>query len=251
MDRMVPLIQQIAVAAVNSKKPVEINFGLVTNQTPLEITIYQKEVIEEQNMVFAKSISQDSGLLLGEVAIMLRVQGGKKFVVFDRLGYQALMSDGAPSELPTQEVEWLSALIYYEANSMPPKCQELVAVVALNRVKSPLFPETNTLEAVLKARGQYGYGVRGATATKIFDPNVDWRKEPYATPAVIEACASAARKAANGESRDDDGSPWPSNLLYQHSLYHSAGGVFFRKFTDSTGLWFMIFETIGRPVIGG
>ena len=230
MDRLVPLIQQIAVAAVDAAKPVEFNTGVVTSETPLEITVYQKTIIYEQNMVFARAASQGEPLRLGEVVIISRAQKGNKYYVLDRIGYQALWSDGAPSELPTKEVEWLAALIYYEARGMNSYCKELVATVVLNRVNSQSydFRSVNSIEAVLKQGNQYGYPWSGYTATKIFHGN--WRDEAEArnNPALVSECYAAAQKVANGESRDEDGNPWPYNVLFQHnySPYELGIGLF-------------------------
>ena len=244
MDRMVPLIQQIAVAAVNAAKPATFNFGTVTSETPLNVTISQKEVIEEQNIVFLTTVSQGEPLRQGEVIALGRIQGGKKYIALGRIGYQALWSDGAPSELPTKEVDWLAALVYYEARGMDAYCKELTATVVLNRVKSQAysFRNVNTIEAVLKQSGQYGYGLAGYTATKIFNSN--WREEPEAirNPALVSACYAAAQKVANGSSRDENGAPWPENVLFQHSFNNPnrLGTGLFRTFTQ--GAYFMHFN---------
>jgi hypothetical protein len=119
---------------------------------------------------------------------------------------------GAAGSFSAMEVEWLTALVYYEARGMDSYCKELTAQVAINRVNSTKFP--NTLEQVIKQRGQYGYGVAGATATNIFDGSYASHKSESAW----SACYAAASKAASGLSVDESGNRWPSNVLFQHSF---------------------------------
>ena len=134
------------------------------------------------------------------------------------------------------EIEWLTAMVYYEARGMDSYCKELTAQVAVNRVNSSKFP--NTLEEVLKAPRQYGYGTAGATATLIFDKSYT---RHMGTP-VWNACYEAARKVANGLSVDESGNRWPANVLYQHSFENAnANGTgLFRTFR--TGAYWMHFN---------
>jgi cell wall-associated NlpC family hydrolase len=131
-----------------------------------------------------------------------------------------------------QEVEWLAALVYYEARGMDSYCRELTAQVVINRIRSPKFP--NTMKSVLMAPNQYGYGVSGATATLIFDGS-------YAGimgTASWNACLKAAKKAASGTSVDEDGNAWPTNVLFQHSFENpNANGSGLFKTYRSGGYW--------------
>jgi len=142
----------------------------------------------------------------------------------------------ASGDLTAQEVEWLAALIYYEGRGFNSYCKELIATVAMNRVRSTNydFRNVNTLETVLKQPGQYGYGRPGLTGTLIF--NGSWRNEPEARsyPAIVDACYAAAVKVANGTSRDENGNPWPENVLFQHSFANpnALGTGLFRSYTS-------------------
>lgn len=131
------------------------------------------------------------------------------------------------------EIQWLAALIYYEGRGYNSYCKELIAQVGVNRVNSSRFP--NTLEEVLKQKGQYGYGTPGMTGTLIFEGDITTHPE-YADE-LWNICLTAARKVASGASVDENGNPWPENVLYQHSFYKNALGTWFKSYTDASGLF--------------
>ena len=130
-----------------------------------------------------------------------------------------------------EEVQWLAALIFYEGRGYDSYCKELIAQVAVNRVNSSKFP--NTLKEVLQQRGQYGYGTPSMTGTLIFEASVT--DYPGYTDELWTQCLTAARKVSSGESRDEDGNPWPENVLYQHSFDRDALGNWFKYYTDASG----------------
>ena len=132
-----------------------------------------------------------------------------------------------------EEIQWLAALIYYEGRGYNSYCKELIATVAINRVGSAKFP--NTLKGVLQQSGQYGYGTPGLTGTLIFEADI--RSHAEYTDALWNLCLTAARKAANGTSRDEAGNPWPENVLFQHSFDKNALGSWFKSYTDASGLF--------------
>lgn len=116
-------LQQIAVNAVEAGKPVHVVYGTVTSANPLEIITDQKTPLKAANLILTrnvtdysvpvtfnhatesaaggsgessfaahihqvsgkKTITVHNGLIDGEKVILLRVQGGQKFVVWDRL----------------------------------------------------------------------------------------------------------------------------------------------------------------------
>jgi hypothetical protein len=123
------------------------------------------------------------------------------------------VKNGAVGTFSAEEVEWLAALVYYEARGMDSYCRELTAQVAVNRVRSSKFPDT--LKGVITAQGQY------ATADSIMDGSY----KEHMGGAVWDYCMDAARKAAGGASADENGNPWPANVLYQHSFeYPNTNG---------------------------
>ena len=118
------LIKQIACNAVNASKPVTVKFGIVTSESPLEITIDQKLRLSKEFLVLTRNVTDyevdmtvnhmtekmakgggdpavashnhaykgrktflvHNKLLLGENVVLLGVQGGQTYVVLDRVG---------------------------------------------------------------------------------------------------------------------------------------------------------------------
>ena len=120
---MVKLVKQAAVEAVEAGNPVQIAFGTVVSASPLKIGLEQKLVLERTNLILTRSVtdyeiemtvdhttgyaSGGSGydlfashahsytgtkkfkvkgaLKTGEKVLLLRMQGGQKYIVLDRL----------------------------------------------------------------------------------------------------------------------------------------------------------------------
>lgn len=130
MEKLVEAVKIAALDVVSDSKPIEVNFGTVTNDNPLEITIedtpYSKKfLILSRNVTDYKTkISFDNpgikmgaqnyehsteeskgdpykisfvtdtkheitvynSLKTGEKVILLRIQGGQKYLIWDRVG---------------------------------------------------------------------------------------------------------------------------------------------------------------------
>jgi len=82
--RLVKLIKQTAIEAVKAEKPVNICFGKVTSISPLKILVEQKLTLSKAQLVQSKTVA-DYGLAIGDEVILLRQQGGQKFVVADKI----------------------------------------------------------------------------------------------------------------------------------------------------------------------
>lgn len=118
------LIKQIANNSVQANKPTSVKFGVVTKESPLEITIDQKLVLTKEFLVLTRNVTDyevdmtvdhttekaqkgggDSAvashkhaykgrktflvhnkLLKDENVILIGVQGGQSYVVIDRVG---------------------------------------------------------------------------------------------------------------------------------------------------------------------
>ena len=109
------IIKRAATEAVNASKPVEYTQGAVTSTAPLIILVGQKLPIPEKCLVLTrnvtdytvsceinwetelekghthkigerKSIKVYNSLNIGDKVIMLRVQGGQRYVVLDKVG---------------------------------------------------------------------------------------------------------------------------------------------------------------------
>lgn len=82
------LVKQCAVSAVNAEKPVELVLGVVTQQEdipkkiPLQITLEQKIVLE-RDFLFDTALTY--GLKQGERLLLLRQQGGQRYLILDSL----------------------------------------------------------------------------------------------------------------------------------------------------------------------
>jgi len=107
-------IKRAAVDAVRAEAPAEVCFGTVTGVDPLEITIDQKLTLTEPFLALCRDVTDytvemtaayetetaeghrheitgtkqflvRNGLTLSDEVILMRMQGGQKFVVWDRV----------------------------------------------------------------------------------------------------------------------------------------------------------------------
>ena len=111
---MVQMVKQAAMEAVRAGKPAELRFGTVVSVSPLEIRIDQKAPLSVTNYEVDISVSHiteatsggghyeafsshshrysgrkkiivHNALVVGDEVALLQVQGGKKFLVLDRM----------------------------------------------------------------------------------------------------------------------------------------------------------------------
>jgi hypothetical protein len=103
------LVKKAAVEAVEATKPVKVYFGRVVCVEPLQIQVEQKLTIGESHLVLAQSLaahrlsitgkrlSDDTSigelevtvqnrLVVGDMVLLIRMQGGQKYVVVDKTG---------------------------------------------------------------------------------------------------------------------------------------------------------------------
>ena len=123
MPDMVSLVKEAAVQAVDAGKPVHLLFGQVISASPLKIQVDQKSIYTEKMLVLARDVtdyevdievkkqkekraggsgaaayeSHDheykgrkkikiyNALIVGDWVVLGRIQGGKRFVVLDRI----------------------------------------------------------------------------------------------------------------------------------------------------------------------
>lgn len=99
---LVNLIKQVAVNAVKAGKPTEIVFGRVKSASPLQITVDQKMTLGSNQLILTQAVtdyevSAENGeekltltvknaLAAGDEVILIRMQGGQKYIVLDRIG---------------------------------------------------------------------------------------------------------------------------------------------------------------------
>ena|SRR5690625_1086984 len=90
-------IKRAGVAAVNADNPVAVLFGNVAQTNPLSVDVHQRLTLTEDFLVVPESLTryvvtiegQDVvirvGLQTGDRVILLRVQGGQRYVVLDKV----------------------------------------------------------------------------------------------------------------------------------------------------------------------
>lgn len=121
---LVKTIKRAAIEAVEATKPVAVLFGKVTSASPLQINVEQKMTLGAAQLVLSrnvtdftrevtvswatenksggsgdasfashnhaiqgrKKITVHNGLVVGDEVILVRQQGGQKYVVWDRIG---------------------------------------------------------------------------------------------------------------------------------------------------------------------
>lgn len=100
--KLMKAIKRAAVEAVKATKPAEVCFGRVTEKAPLRILVEQKMILGEAQLVLSRNVTDyvvytdragdnlpvtvRNGLAAGDEVILLRQQGGQKYIVVDRVG---------------------------------------------------------------------------------------------------------------------------------------------------------------------
>lgn len=121
---LVRLIKKAAIDAIEARKPVNVCYGKVINANPLKIVVEQKFILEKSQLVLCRNVTEFStnitmnwasesawnyegntillshshnikgrkqitvhnGLVVGDKVILIRQQGGQKYIVLDRIG---------------------------------------------------------------------------------------------------------------------------------------------------------------------
>ena len=121
LPNAVELVKKAAVEAVDATKPVHLLFGEVISVSPLKIQVDQKSIYTEVDMSVShitekraggsgdpafeshdheykgrKKFKVHNALIVGDWVVLGRIQGGKRFVVFDRI-----------KPIPELKGEWL------------------------------------------------------------------------------------------------------------------------------------------------
>lgn len=97
MGRFVEAIKNTGVGAVVAGSPVEVAIGTVTEVTPLVVLVDQRLKLTSDFLVLTASLkpltvtvngtqySVRDGLMVGDAVLLLRMQGGRQYVVFDKV----------------------------------------------------------------------------------------------------------------------------------------------------------------------
>lgn len=84
LSNMIDTIKQAAIAAVETTKPVAVMPGLVIAVNPLCVSVEQRMNLSTEFMILTET-ARIRGLTVGDTVMLLRIQGGQKFVVIDRM----------------------------------------------------------------------------------------------------------------------------------------------------------------------
>lgn len=112
-------VKKAALETIEASKPVNVYFGEVVSVSPLQINVEQKMMLGEKQLVLTEKVSDYTtelkvdwqteresdhvhdisgrkkivvynGLGLGDKVILIRQQGGQKFIVIDRVGGEVI-----------------------------------------------------------------------------------------------------------------------------------------------------------------
>lgn len=82
-DSLIQLIKRIAVSAVEASKPCNTFTGKVRDVSPLEVSIGQKMVLDDEFITLTSTAREK--IKKGSNVLMLRQAGGQKYVIIDTL----------------------------------------------------------------------------------------------------------------------------------------------------------------------
>lgn len=111
IGKLANVIKSAGVGAVRAGSPVEITFGVVSNKSPLEVTVDQRFSLDEDFLIVPESLTEYKipvnhthdysggttgpaltedlvirrGLDVDDVVILFRMQGGNQYLIFDRV----------------------------------------------------------------------------------------------------------------------------------------------------------------------
>ena len=84
------IVKKAALEAVEAIKPVAVVFGRVASVSPLSVRVDQKLALTRDMLTVAAGTRRieevQPGLQAGDEVILLRMQGGQKYIVVDRIG---------------------------------------------------------------------------------------------------------------------------------------------------------------------
>lgn len=100
---LVKVIKKTALEAVEASRPLQVCYGIVTGTAPLRICVEQKLHLGTAQLVLTRNVTDHktvirragaekeeitvyNGLAVGEKVVLIREQGGQKYIVADRSG---------------------------------------------------------------------------------------------------------------------------------------------------------------------
>ena len=101
MPSLIETIKKAALSAFEESKPVAVYYGIVENANPLKIRLDQKRVFTETFLVLSNRVKDykstitvngdtqeciiNNALKENDKVVLLRIQGGQKYLVLDRM----------------------------------------------------------------------------------------------------------------------------------------------------------------------
>ncbi len=101
MNEFLNILRRVATEAVEGEKPVGVMFGEVLSTSPLQIKVEQRLTLSEDMLILTKNVTDYSvnawsntenfklhiknSLKKGEKVLLLRMQGGQRFLIIDKL----------------------------------------------------------------------------------------------------------------------------------------------------------------------
>lgn len=106
-ERFIELIKAVALDATESTYPVQVVYGTVVSADPLKVKLSQQVTLSGKQLLRTSAVTDktykvptpelallgveeititlDDGLDVGEMVVMLRMQGGQKYIILDRV----------------------------------------------------------------------------------------------------------------------------------------------------------------------
>jgi hypothetical protein len=82
LTKLTALIKKVALDAFHASKPTSICFGNVVSTNPLSVRINQLIVLSSATLIPTSAVKDK--LAVGDEVILIRQQGGQKYVVLDK-----------------------------------------------------------------------------------------------------------------------------------------------------------------------
>ena len=78
------VIKRAAVSAVDAERPVEVSFGTVISENPVQVRLSMKLVLGPKQLIITERM-KSLNLKKGDHVVMLRLQGGQSFLMMDKV----------------------------------------------------------------------------------------------------------------------------------------------------------------------
>lgn len=78
-------LKKLVVGTSETTKPTSIMYGKVISTNPLKINVEQRMIFDKKFLVLTERLVKDSPLKVNDKVVLLREQGGQKFLVIDKV----------------------------------------------------------------------------------------------------------------------------------------------------------------------